>query len=58
MLTRRRPIDVRFWEKVKKADGDACWEWTGAVDRDGYEARSRLAGQAFARELLRAMRER
>lgn len=25
---KRRPLDVRFWEKVQKSDG--CWNWLGA----------------------------
>lgn len=30
----------RFWEKVNRLDGaDACWEWTGAIDKSsGYGA--------------------
>jgi hypothetical protein len=32
-----RPIAERFWEKVKKLDGDgACWVWTGCRNRLGY----------------------
>jgi hypothetical protein len=26
----------RFWENVQKAEGEACWLWTGARDRRGY----------------------
>lgn len=26
----------RFWSKVKKANGDGCWEWTATVTRWGY----------------------
>jgi hypothetical protein len=26
----------RFWERVVKADGDGCWEWTGARLPSGY----------------------
>lgn len=26
----------RFWARVKKAPGDACWLWQGAVDGGGY----------------------
>lgn len=29
-----RPLQERFWEKVKKTDG--CWEWTGYRTRKGY----------------------
>lgn len=32
----RRPLAERFWAKVQKADGDACWLWTGARSGDGY----------------------
>lgn len=27
MPRKRRPVEERFWEKVRKTDG--CWEWTG-----------------------------
>lgn len=26
----------RFWAFVSKREPDACWNWTGAKDRDGY----------------------
>lgn len=26
----------RFWGKVAKADGDACWLWLGSKNGDGY----------------------
>ena len=29
-----RPLEVRFWEKVRKADG--CWEWIGRTNAYGY----------------------
>jgi hypothetical protein len=34
-------IEERFWSKVRKSDGDGCWEWTGALTArrrgaDGY----------------------
>ena len=31
-----RPIEVRFWEKVKKQAGKGCWEWIGRKNRQGY----------------------
>jgi hypothetical protein len=37
MPTKPRPIAERFWAKVKKASGDACWEWQGGRTPDaGY----------------------
>lgn len=27
-MPKSRPLEERFWEKVRKTDG--CWEWTGA----------------------------
>ncbi len=29
-----KPLEERFWAKVRKSDG--CWEWTGAANRQGY----------------------
>lgn len=39
---------VPFWERVVRQDGDGCWRWTGAKDRNGYgsvwwEGKSRQA---------------
>lgn len=31
-----RPLAERFWEKVQKADGDACWLWTGSSRHQKY----------------------
>lgn len=28
--------ETRFWSKVEKADGDACWFWQGRPDGGGY----------------------
>lgn len=27
-----------FWAKVRRVDGDGCWEWQGFLDVDGYGA--------------------
>jgi HNH endonuclease/Helix-turn-helix domain of resolvase len=32
--SKRVPLSVRFWAKVRKSDG--CWEWTGAHRPNGY----------------------
>lgn len=32
----RRPIEIRFWEKVDKRGDNECWNWTAAKDSLGY----------------------
>jgi hypothetical protein len=34
LKARMRPLAVRFWEKVRKAN--SCWLWTGSVNAAGY----------------------
>lgn len=29
-------LEERFWSKVAKSDGDACWEWLGRIHDYGY----------------------
>lgn len=29
-------IEQRFWSKIRKAEGDGCWEWTAARFPKGY----------------------
>jgi hypothetical protein len=44
MFTKRRPIEDRFWEKVKKTK--TCWLWTGAKStRYGYGGLSTERGE-------------
>ena len=38
----RRPLADRFWERVCKTD--ACWEWSGCKDKDGYGKIVRAGG--------------
>lgn len=33
---RKRPLSERFWEKVRRAKADECWEWTASRNRKGY----------------------
>jgi hypothetical protein len=30
-----RPVEERFWEKVRKDSSTGCWRWTGHLDRKG-----------------------
>lgn len=34
----RIPLAVRFWTKVDRGEGDACWLWTGSRGSNGYGA--------------------
>lgn len=46
MPTRPTPLEDRFWPKVREAPG-GCWEWTGAILRNGYG--TIFSGSVFAR---------
>lgn len=55
---RKRPAEVRFWEKVDKSDASGCWLWTAHLNRDGYGRFNRGHGQMckahrFAYELAK-----
>jgi hypothetical protein len=30
-VSRRKPVEPRFWAKVEKRDIDDCWLWTGQI---------------------------
>lgn len=30
----KKPVEERFWAKVKKSD--QCWEWTASLHKFGY----------------------
>lgn len=32
----RQPIEIRFWNKVRKERGKGCWNWTAGTFSDGY----------------------
>ena len=36
MARPRVPVQNRFWTKVHKQDGNQCWLWTGAKNKQGY----------------------
>jgi len=40
----KRTIEERFWEKVRKGEGDECWVWTASTV-NGY-GRLRVDGEA------------
>jgi len=44
---KRKSIDSRFWEKVKKRK-NSCWEWTGAKDGRGYGILSSDKGRSLS----------
>lgn len=56
-MRKTQPLDERFWSKVAKVheeDPDACWEWTGARDkqRRGYiSVGGRAGGMRFAHRI-------
>ena len=45
-----KPLDVRFWEKVQKADG--CWLWLGQKLGTGYGVIDVGAGTSYRKVLL------
>lgn len=36
---------ARFWEKVRKEPGDACWEWTASLAKHGGYAQMKRNGK-------------
>lgn len=34
--TKKRPLEVRFWEKVDRREPEECWPWLGSVSGPGY----------------------
>lgn len=52
-LYRLTPIADRFWAKVIRADGDACWGWSGSADDDGY---GQIRAEGRRGKLLKAHR--
>ena len=54
-VTKRRPIEERFWPKVKDAGALECWEWTAATSH-GYgvfaDRRKNLRAHRVAYELM------
>lgn len=45
----------RFWRFVTPRDPDACWEWQGDRERDGY-GRLHLSGRGPTKKILKAHR--
>lgn len=60
VISHGRPLTdpaARFWAKVDRTTGDACWPWTARLDRDGYGTLKMPTGRSirahrFAYELL------
>jgi hypothetical protein len=38
--------EARFWAKVQRAEGEACWLWTGAKTALGY-GRFKIRGKVY-----------
>jgi hypothetical protein len=37
---------IEFWKKVDVKQSDECWNWIGAVNKDGY-GRARFQGKSI-----------
>lgn len=35
-VSRARPAEERFWEKVQRGSPEECWLWTAGIRPDGY----------------------
>jgi hypothetical protein len=35
-MTPSRPLQERFWEKVRVGDPDECWPWLAGIEKNGY----------------------
>jgi hypothetical protein len=35
-IMERKPLEIRFWDKVNRRGQDECWYWKGAKNKKGY----------------------
>lgn len=46
-----KPLEDRFWSKVRAGDENDCWWWTGAKNNDGYGSLHVLGSQMLAHRI-------
>ena len=55
-MRKTRPLEERFWEKVKKAGPDECWLWQASTDKDGYGQIGGISKTSGKKTMLKAHR--
>ncbi len=55
-LSKRKPLEERFWSKVKRAGPDDCWEWQAGKTYDGYGSFGGVKGATTAHRMSYILR--